>query len=287
VTINGDTKILRFYITDLEEDRTIFGYLWLQMFNPKIDWQKGSINAKMVTVKTTYEEPPKWMKILRIHLIGRRIAQKGGIGKDDEVHMVIGKTNVTQQWAETAHKEKDNLMNGSSIPPQYSDFADVFSEKAARRFPPPREDNHIIKFEPDAPDTFSCKIYPISTAETKFLREWVQDNLKKGFIRESKSPFTSPMFLIKKKNGDFQVIQDYRTLNDHTVPDVSSLPLIGDSVNRLHRCTLFTKFDIWWGYHNIRIRKGDQEKATFKTTIGQYEPMVMNFGLRNTLATFQ
>ena len=59
------------------------------------------------------------------------------------------------------------------------------------------------------------------------------------------------MFLIKKKNGDFRVIQDYRTLNKHTVPDVSPLPLIGLIIDKLHGRTLFTKFDIRWGYHNI------------------------------------
>jgi hypothetical protein len=115
----------------------------------------------------------------------------------------------------------------------------------------------------------------------------VDENLQKHFIRESKSPFASPTFLIKKKNGDFRVIQDYRTLNEHTIPDVSPLPLIGSIIEKLHGRTLFTKFDIRWGYHNIRIREGDQEKAAFKTTIGQYEPMVMNFGLRNAPATFQ
>ena len=71
------------------------------------------------------------------------------------------------------------------------------------------------------------------------------------------------------------------------IPDVSPLPLIGSIFEKLHGCTLFTKFDIQWGYHNIRIREGDQEKAAFKTTVGQYEPMVMNFGLRNAPATFQ
>jgi hypothetical protein len=141
--------------------------------------------------------------------------------------------------------------------------------------------------KPDAPTMFTCKIYPVSAKETEFLRTWVDDNLQKHFIRESKSPFASPTFLIKKKNGDFRVIQDYRTLNEHTIPDVSPLPLIRSIIEKLHGRTLFTKFDIWWGYHNIRIHKGDKEKAAFKTTIGQYEPMVMNFGLRNTPATFQ
>ena len=115
----------------------------------------------------------------------------------------------------------------------------------------------------------------------------MDENLDKQFIQESRSPFASPTFLIKKKNGDYRVIQDYRKLNEHTVPDVSPLPLIKTLIEHLHGKTLFTKFDVRWGYHNIRIKDRDQEKVAFKTPIGQYEPMVMNFGLRNAPATFQ
>ena len=79
------------------------------------------------------------------------------------------------------------------------------------------------------------------------------------------------MFLIKKKNGNYQVIQDYHTLNKHTIPDISPLPLIREIISKLHGRTLFTKFNICAGYHNIKIQEGDQQKATFKIKIGQYE----------------
>jgi hypothetical protein len=52
-------------------------------------------------------------------------------------------------------------------------------------------------------------------------------------------------------------------------------------------CTLFTKFDIRWGYNNIQIKEGDQWKAAFLTHEGLFEPMVMYFGLTNSPATFQ
>ena len=122
--------------------------------------------------------------------------------------MVINKTNLAQQWAEAAHKGKEVMM-ASTIPEQYKEYTEVFSEEAAQRFPPKREDDHAINFKEGTPDTFSCKIYPISTPETNFLRDWIDENLQKQFIHESKSPYASPTFLIKKKNGDYRVIQDY------------------------------------------------------------------------------
>ena len=287
VSHQGITEVQRFFITNLGEDRAIFGFPWLQTFSPDIDWRQAKINGK-TTVKTTRERPPHWAQISQIILIARCIAKKEQLGQGEEIHVRINKTNVAQQWAEKLlNDKKGELMTEATIPAQYAEYSDVFSESTARRFPPQREDDHAINFKPNAPDTFSCKIYPISFKETEFLREWVSDNLEKDFIRESKSPFASPMFLIKKKNGDYRVIQDYRTLNEHTIPDVSPLPLIGEIISKLHGRTLFTKFDIRSGYHNIRIRDGDQQKATFKTNVGQYEPMVMNFGLRNAPATFQ
>jgi hypothetical protein len=75
-------------------------------------------------------------------------------------------------------------------------------------------------------------------------------------------------------------------LNEFTIPDKHPLPLITNLIKQLHGKTLFTKFDIRMGYNNIRIADSDQEKAAFTTPLGQYEPMVMNFGLCNALATF-
>ena len=60
-----------------------------------------------------------------------------------------------------------------------------------------------------------------------------------------------------------------------------------DIVNRLHGAKFFTKFDVRWGYHNIRIKKGDEWKAVFTTSRGLFKPQVMLFGLTNSPATFQ
>ncbi|HYT41984.1 MAG TPA: hypothetical protein VEP90_06540, partial [Methylomirabilota bacterium] len=161
-----------------------------------------------VTMQTTKLEPPEWAQISRIILTGQHLARKTKIGEDDEVHLVINKTNLAQQWAEAVQKEKEVMM-AATIPEHYMEYKEVFSEEVARRFPPIREDDHAINFKEETPDTFSCKIYPISTPETNFLRDWIDENLQKNFIRESKSPYASPTFLIKKKNRDYQVIQDY------------------------------------------------------------------------------
>jgi hypothetical protein len=177
-------------------------------------------------------------------------------------------------------------MSEKDVPEQYKDYSDVFSKEKAKRFLPAREEDHQIKFAENIPKYFKGDVYSLTIDQTAFLRKWLDEELNKGFIRPSKSLYPCLSFLIEKKNGDYCVVQNYKTLNEFTVPDKHPLPLITNLIEQLHGKTLFTKFDIHMGYNNIQIANGDQEKAVFTTPLGQYEPMVMNFGLCNAPATF-
>ena len=99
----------------------------------------------------------------------------------------------------------------------------------------------------------------------------------------------SPFFFVSKKDGWLRPTQDYQYLNQWTIKNAHPLPLISDIMDKIKAsgAKYFTKFDIRWGYNNIRIKEGDQWKAAFKTNIGLFEPMVMFFGLCNSPATFQ
>jgi Reverse transcriptase (RNA-dependent DNA polymerase)/RNase H-like domain found in reverse transcriptase len=97
----------------------------------------------------------------------------------------------------------------------------------------------------------------------------------------------SPFFFISKKDGKLRPCQDYRYLNDWTVKNSYPLPLISEIMDKLKGTKYFTKLDVRWGYNNVRIRKGDEWKAAFKTNKGLFEPTVMFFGMCNSPATFQ
>ena len=97
----------------------------------------------------------------------------------------------------------------------------------------------------------------------------------------------SPVFFVTKKDGKLRLIQDYRKLNEITIKNRYPLPLASDIINKLKDAKIFTKFDVRWGYHNVRIKEGDEWKATFVTNKGLYKPRVMFFGLTNSPATFQ
>jgi Reverse transcriptase (RNA-dependent DNA polymerase) len=180
-----------------------------------------------------------------------------------------------------------NISSPLSIPEQYQAYERVFSEEASHEFPPSRPWDHAIDLKPSAPAALPGKLIPLSQAELVELRTFIKEHRVRGTIRPSKSPYKVQFFYIKKKDGKLQPVQDYRPVNQWTVQNAYPLPLIPELIDRLNGCSLYTKFDIHWGYNNIRIKEGDKWKAAFITNEGLFEPTVMFFGLTNSLATFQ
>ena len=145
----------------------------------------------------------------------------------------------------------------------------------------------MIEFKKGTPDAIDCKIYPLSQTGDKALCNFLTEQLKKGYIRPSKSQYASPFFFIDKKDRKLRPVQDYHCINDYTISNQYPLPLITDLITDLRGAHIYTKLDIRWGYNNVRIKEGDEHKAAFKTRYGLYEPTVMFFGLTNSPAMFQ
>lgn len=175
----------------------------------------------------------------------------------------------------------------TEVPPQYSEFSSVFEKENFDELPPRRPWDHAIELKPDAEAPSRTKVYPLSPAEQKELDAFLEENLQSGRIRPSKSPIAAPVFFVKKKDGSLRLVQDYRKLNAVTIKNSYPLPLIEELVNKLQNARFFTKFDVRWGYNNVRIREGDEYKAAFTTNRGLFEPLVMFFGLTNSPSTFQ
>ena len=119
------------------------------------------------------------------------------------------------------------------------------------------------------------------------LDKWLKEELEKRFIRVSKSPTAAPVFFVKKKDGTWRPVIDYRGLNSITIKNRYPLPLIPNLIDQLLGTACFTKFDVRNGYNNIRIQEGDQWKGAFICNRGLFEPVVMYFGMSNSPATFQ
>src|SRR5712675_1744759 len=273
---------LRFFLMDLGHHRVILGYPWFAANQPKIDWARGWIDTTQLPLilRDAKAEKPQFNPSTR----------DLPDSADSEI-LYIGRITVMSQIARQTTSstlvEEHDRPNLTPIPTEYRRHQKVFSEEAAQRFPESRVWDHAIELKPGAPSTLPGKIYALSQLELQELQKFVKEHLAKGYIRPLKSPYAAPFFFIKKKDGKLRPVQDYRRLNEWTIHNRYPLPLIPQLINRVRMKKLFTKFDVHWGYNNVRIKEGDEWKAAFITNEGLYEPTVMFFGMTNSPATFQ
>ena len=102
------------------------------------------------------------------------------------------------------------------------------------------------------------RIYPLFKDERKEIQDFVNDQLRKRYIRPSKSPQTSLVFFVGKKNKSKRIVIDYYSLNNQTVKNNYLLLLITDLINNIGSKRIFTKMNLWWGFNNVRIKEEDE-----------------------------
>jgi hypothetical protein len=280
VVTKGIHKEMRFLVTDIGQEEVLLGYPWLATFEPKFDWRSATME-------------PRFMPVI-ISSINPQITQSQPIiaatlteGTKQSIVRQLETECTIQGVATDLAIQAGEQQTEAELPKEYQEFAQLFSNEAADRFPPSREWDHAIDLKPGAPDALDCKVYPMTRDEDTALEKFLDEMVGKGYIRPSKSPYASPFFFVKKKDGKLRPVQDYRRLNSHTVRNQYPLPLIAQLISDLSSTHIFSKVDVRQGYNNVQIKKGDEWKAAFKTKFGHWEPLVMFFGLTNSPSTFQ
>lgn len=204
--------------------------------------------------------------------------------------------------APTIPSPPSNLSPLSSPPPEpppssddflqhvlekYHSYASVFSPVKVERLPPHRADFDMsIELEDDKTPPFG-PLYHLSALERQTLFDYVEENLRKGFIRRSTSPAASPVLFVCKKTGELRLCVDYRSLNAISKKNRYPLPLLDDLLNHVQGCKVFSVIDLKNAFNLIRIREGNEWKTAFRTYLGLFEYTVMPFGLTNAPGTFQ
>jgi len=132
---------------------------------------------------------------------------------------------TSQKLAEGARQSAEACKEPFIPPDCIRGFESVFAKEDFNILPEHRQWDHAIELIPGS-EPKSSKVYPLSPVEQKELDAFLEENLRTGRIRPSKSPMAAPVFFIKKKDGSLWLVQDYRALNSMTVKNKYPLPLI-------------------------------------------------------------
>ena len=153
-------------------------------------------------------------------------------------------TCVTQAAADNFTAEVDKLKQ---------EYPDVLCTDQPQGLPPDRPVVHTIPLINEGLTVFK-QMYRLSPSEKAEVQKQVTDLLNRGLIRPSTSPFGSPVLFVKKKDGSWRMVIDYRSLNKITIKNKYPLPRIDDLFDRLHGGKYFTSLDLMSGYHQIKIK---------------------------------
>jgi hypothetical protein len=210
VVTKGIHKEMRFLITDIGKEDILLGYPWLAMFEPKFQWRSATIEPNTLPVILSSINP----RIIRSQpTIATALTDEDKQNIIEQLEEESTIRGISMDLAIQAGEQTKAQL----LPQEYKEFSCLFDDKASQRFPPSREWDHTIELKKGAPDTLECKIYPMTRDEDIALEEFLDEMVARGYIRPSKSPYASPFFFIKKKDGKLRPVQDYRRLNSYTV----------------------------------------------------------------------
>lgn len=273
--IDKHFKMINFDIAKLGRDDVILGIPWLRRHNPEIHWDEGQLQLTRCNYGTTQTIKASATKESLEVTIKETINTPL---QDEAKGMVV--TDVTEEERQLA--SSTNVV----LPTEYKEFRDLF-DRTYKTLPDHREWDHTIPLK-EGKEPVPQKIYPVSGNEEEALKEYIKENLEKGYIRPSASPAGYPVLFVKKKGTkELRICVDFRQLNNITIKDSYPLPLITEIQDKVRNKKWFTKLDITDAYNRLRIKKGEEWKTAFKTKFGHFEYLVMPFRLTNAPATFQ
>ncbi|GJX63979.1 putative reverse transcriptase domain-containing protein [Tanacetum coccineum] len=149
------------------------------------------------------------------------------------------------------------------------DFLEVFPDDLSG-LPPVREIDFWIELIPEAMSVAKSP-YRLAPSELEELSGQLKELQDKGFIRPSSSPWEASILFVKKKDGSFRMCIDYIELNKLTIKNCYPLPRIDDLFDQLQGSQYFSKIDLRFGYHQLRVHEDDIPKTAFRTRYGHFE----------------
>ncbi|GJR80247.1 putative mitochondrial protein [Tanacetum coccineum] len=251
------TKTYPLQVTVARGNKMISQYKW--NFHELV--MKFMYEGQKVCLRGTKQSELQW--------INRKQLQKCLVGRNNDCY-----TTVNCIWPAASL----NLMHSTAVGREISlelqtlleEFDDVFTEPT--KLPPQRSCDHKCPMKDDSA-IVNIRPYGYPPSQKDVIETMVANLLASGVVRESHSSFSSPIVLVKNKDGTWRMCIDYRQLNKNTIKDKFPIPVIEELIDELHGTQVFSKLDLRSGYHQIRMEEEDIHKTAFKSYEGHYKFM--------------
>ena len=241
-----------------------------------LTFSKANIRfAERELVWRTYTAAEALLTTKRVEIINKREFAIAVLNADDEI-IVVYVAALAEPTIMPIHSSRQAQVAALTseeirIPAEYSDFSNVFSSDSAAELPEHTGiNNQPINLLNNKQPLYSS-IYSLEPVELEKLKTYIEANLASSFIRPFKSPASTLILFVRKKDGSLYLCVDYQGLNNLTIKNCYPLALIDELLDCLGRAKHFTQLDLTNAYHQIRIWKGDKWKTAFQTQYGHFE----------------
>ncbi|XP_057780136.1 uncharacterized protein LOC130998745 [Salvia miltiorrhiza] len=279
IDLQGTSFTCELFVLPIKGPDIILGIQWLQELGQVIhDYRCGHMEFEWHGKRVILDDD----NFLTSHQVSFSMLQS--LVNSGEVEV----DTIYEIWHIGPHQRELHPFDLQTIPPAFhkvlTEFTDVFD--APRGLPPRRLLEHRIYLAPGSKPV-NVRPYRYPYFQKNEMERLVREMLDQGIIRPSQSPFSSPVLLVKKKDGSYRFCVDYRALNAVTVKDKFPISTVDELLDELGQSTVFSKLDLRAGFHQIRVHDKDIFKTAFRTHDGHFEFLVMPFGLTNASSTFQ
>lgn len=291
VQVQGHVLKIPVYLLSIEGAEIILGADWLStlgshVMNYKDLFIQFYVNDQFVTI---YGDKKSGPHMASMHQLYRLCRSKGiaacyslSLKSGNSNSMVIDTVNSSVPILETELEFPMGMPE--SLQHLLLKYKRIFSVPSS--LPPSRACDHRINLQLDS-QPVKVRPYRYPHSQKNEIEIMVNQMLQDGLIEHSISPFSSPVILVKKKDGTWRFCIDYRALNALTIKDAYPIPTVDELLDELNGAQIFSKLDLRSGYHQVLVHPADRFKTAFRTHHGHFQWLVMPFGLSNAPATFQ
>jgi hypothetical protein len=191
-------KNLQCFVTELEDDNMILRLPWLEKHNPDIDWNMGEIlirgSAELSTEPS--EDQTHFRMVAAMQLQRRKWQKEGRLEHASGEIWIAASFTYSMLIAEKADRAKNTRTYKKAVPEHYQDFKKVFSEVKLECLSEYKPWDHKINLKPDTSSEHRSKNYPMSIDEQCKMDKFLEENVRKGYIQSSQSPFAAPVVFV-------------------------------------------------------------------------------------------